>query len=124
MGDVTDTIQTNAQAPQSAKGNAGEVREHSLKHQTDANRYLASASSAYRFSSIASLTATGSSAVWPGHLVHPHHGAAGKAFHRDSIIHKDRMIEVDFPTASDAIDPHAVASSSRPAVFVSRDFLH
>ena len=40
--DVKDAIEKNAQGPQSAKGDVGEVRQHSLKDQIEADRYLAS----------------------------------------------------------------------------------
>ena len=40
--DVKDAIEKNAQGPQSARGDVGEVRQHSLKDQVDADRYLAS----------------------------------------------------------------------------------
>jgi len=40
--DVKDAIEKNAQGPQSAKGDVGEVRQHSLKDQVAADRYLAS----------------------------------------------------------------------------------
>ena len=40
--DVKDAIEKNAQGPQSARGDVGEVRQHSLKDQIEADRYLAS----------------------------------------------------------------------------------
>ncbi len=40
--DVKDTIEKNAQGPRQAKGDVGEVQQHSLKDQVDADRYLAS----------------------------------------------------------------------------------
>ena len=39
---VKDAIEKNAQGPQSARGDVGEVRQHSLKDQIEADRYLAS----------------------------------------------------------------------------------
>ncbi len=40
--DVKDAIEKNAQGPKSAKGDVGKVRQHSLKDQIEADRYLAS----------------------------------------------------------------------------------
>ncbi len=40
--DVKEAIEKNAQGPRSAKGDVGEVRQHSLKDQIEADRYLAS----------------------------------------------------------------------------------
>ncbi|MFW6119171.1 MAG: hypothetical protein ACOC7S_02445 [Planctomycetota bacterium] len=40
--DAKDAIEKNAQGPRSAKGDVGEVRQHSLKDQVAADRYLAS----------------------------------------------------------------------------------
>ncbi|MFW6119235.1 MAG: hypothetical protein ACOC7S_02775 [Planctomycetota bacterium] len=40
--DVKDAIEENAKGPRSAKGDVGEVQQHSLKDQVDADRYLAS----------------------------------------------------------------------------------
>jgi hypothetical protein len=40
--DVKKAIEENAQGPQSARGDVGEVRQHSLKDQIEADRYLAS----------------------------------------------------------------------------------
>lgn len=40
--DVKDAIEENAQGPKSAKSDVGEVRQHSLKDQIQADRYLAS----------------------------------------------------------------------------------
>jgi len=40
--EVKDAIEKSAQGPQSAKGDVGEVRQHSLKDQIEADRYLAS----------------------------------------------------------------------------------
>ena len=40
--DVKDAIEKNAQGPRSAKGDVGEVQQHSLKDQVAADRYLAS----------------------------------------------------------------------------------
>jgi hypothetical protein len=40
--DVKDAIEKNARSPRSAKGDVGEVRQHSLKDQIEADRYLAS----------------------------------------------------------------------------------
>jgi len=40
--DVKDAIEKNAKGPRRAKGDVGEVRQHSLKDQVDADRYLAS----------------------------------------------------------------------------------
>jgi len=40
--EVKDAIEKNALGPQSAKGDVGEVRQHSLKDQIEADRYLAS----------------------------------------------------------------------------------
>ena len=43
MGDdVKDAIEKNALGPRSARGNVGEVRQHSLKDQIQVDRYLAS----------------------------------------------------------------------------------
>ena len=40
--EMKEAIEKNAQGPQSAKGDLGEVRQHSLKDQVEADRYLAS----------------------------------------------------------------------------------
>ena len=40
--DVKNAIEENAQGPHSAKGDVGEVEQHSLKDQVEADRYLAS----------------------------------------------------------------------------------
>ena len=40
--EVKDAIEKNARGPRSAKGDVGEVRQHSLKDQIEADRYLAS----------------------------------------------------------------------------------
>jgi hypothetical protein len=40
--EVKDAIEKNAQGPRSAKGDVGEVQQHSLKDQAEADRYLAS----------------------------------------------------------------------------------
>ena len=40
--DVKDAIERNAQGPRGAKGDVGKVRQHSLRDQMEADRYLAS----------------------------------------------------------------------------------
>ncbi|MFO7958342.1 MAG: hypothetical protein R6X33_14745 [Candidatus Brocadiia bacterium] len=40
--ELKDAIEKNAQGPRSAKGDVGEVQQHSLKDQLAADRYLAS----------------------------------------------------------------------------------
>lgn len=40
--DLDNTIRENAQAPKRAKGDQGEMEQHSLKDQIEADRYLAS----------------------------------------------------------------------------------
>jgi hypothetical protein len=40
--DVKDAIEKNAKGPRRAKGDVGEVQQHSLKDQVEADRYLAS----------------------------------------------------------------------------------
>ena len=40
--ELKDAIEKNAQGPRSARGDVGEVRQHPLKDQIDADRYLAS----------------------------------------------------------------------------------
>ena len=40
--DVRDAIEKNAKGPRRAKGDVGEVQQHSLKDQVEADRYLAS----------------------------------------------------------------------------------
>ena len=42
--DVKDAIEKNAKGPRRAKGDVGEVQQHSLKDQVEADRYLASRS--------------------------------------------------------------------------------
>ena len=38
--DLDDTIRQNAEGPKRAKGDAGEVEQHPLKDQIEADRYL------------------------------------------------------------------------------------
>lgn len=38
--DLDNTIRQNAEGPKRAKGDAGEVEQHSLKDQIEADRYL------------------------------------------------------------------------------------
>jgi len=40
--DVKDAIEKNAKGPRRARGDVGEVQQHSLKDQVEADRYLAS----------------------------------------------------------------------------------
>ena len=40
--DLEDALRENARGPKRAKGDAGEVEQHSLKEQLEADRYLAS----------------------------------------------------------------------------------
>lgn len=40
--EVEDKIRQNAQGPRRAKGDSGEVEQHDLKDQIEADRYLAS----------------------------------------------------------------------------------
>ncbi len=40
--DVKNAIEKNAKGPRPAKGEVGEVQQHSLKDQVEADRYLAS----------------------------------------------------------------------------------
>lgn len=40
--DLGDEIETNASGPKRVKGDQGEVEQHSLKDQIEADRYLAS----------------------------------------------------------------------------------
>jgi hypothetical protein len=40
--ELKDVIEKNAQGPKSAKGDVGEVEQHSLTEQIEADRYLAS----------------------------------------------------------------------------------
>lgn len=40
--DLKDTIKDNAQGPAEARGDSGSIRQHSLKDQIEADRYLAS----------------------------------------------------------------------------------
>ncbi len=40
--DIKDAIEKNAKGPRRAKGDVGEVQQHSLKDQVEADRYLAS----------------------------------------------------------------------------------
>jgi hypothetical protein len=40
--EIKNAIEENARGPQSARGDLGEVRQHSLKDQIEADRYLAS----------------------------------------------------------------------------------
>jgi len=43
MGDeLKEAIEKNAQGPKSAKGDIGQVEQHALKDQIEADRYLAS----------------------------------------------------------------------------------
>ncbi|QDU39685.1 hypothetical protein Mal4_40310 [Maioricimonas rarisocia] len=39
--DLDDAIQQNAEGPAEARGDSGSVRQHSLKDQIEADRYLA-----------------------------------------------------------------------------------
>ncbi|MEW4530219.1 hypothetical protein [Maioricimonas sp. JC845] len=39
--DLDDVIQENAEGPAEARGDSGSVRQHSLKDQIEADRYLA-----------------------------------------------------------------------------------
>ena len=73
--DVKDAIEKNAQGPKSAKRDVGEVRQHSLKDQIEADRYLASREArskphkALRFAKLSFLTfAEGltKGSRWPG----------------------------------------------------------
>jgi len=41
-GDLEQTIRDNAQGPAEVSGDAGTVKQHSLKEQIEADRYLAS----------------------------------------------------------------------------------
>ena len=40
--DLKDAIEKNAQGPKSVRGDVGEVQQHSLTEQIEADRYLAS----------------------------------------------------------------------------------
>ena len=40
MGDLEETIRQNAAGPKRAKGDSGEVEQHDLKDQIEADRYL------------------------------------------------------------------------------------
>ncbi len=40
--DLKDTIRENAQGPKRAKGDSGEMEQHDLKDQIEADRYLSS----------------------------------------------------------------------------------
>jgi hypothetical protein len=40
--ELKDAIEQNARGPRSARGDVGEVEQHSLKDQIEADRYLAS----------------------------------------------------------------------------------
>jgi len=46
--DLSDKIRENAEAPKRARGDSGEVEQHSLKDQIAADRYLASKEAAKR----------------------------------------------------------------------------
>jgi len=46
--DLTDAIRDNAAGPQSASGDEGSIRQHPLKDQIEADRYLASKTAASR----------------------------------------------------------------------------
>jgi len=46
--DLSDKIRENAEAPKRARGDSGEMEQHSLKDQIAADRYLASKKAAKR----------------------------------------------------------------------------
>jgi len=46
--DLDKTIRRNAKGPRRAKGDSGEMEQHSLKDQIEADRYLASKEAAKR----------------------------------------------------------------------------